>query len=346
MYNPARRQLLKAACLGGASILFAGLYPHKASASAMDIYKGVTYLPPAYRGLRYGIDGFIDTLKQNIFDGTEIQFFDSGSLMKADAQLPALMEGNIQFMFHATTYITRSVPIVGVTGLPEICDQLYKHGNRLAIKSPLWRLINDQLAKDNLFMLTVGAGLTESEYIWSRYKQIKELTDLKGMRCRVVGSEVSRLIEKFGGKTTRIPSSQTYLALQRGTVDAAVLAINTVIARNLQEQLRFCLKLPVTGVGVAVFFKKDYWDSMPASIKEAFWKAGKWYDTHMSRTGYQQIPREQYWPLIQKAGITITIPTDRQKADFLRQVKPIWNWWKGQVGETLGAKAIALARGM
>ncbi len=346
MIDEKRRYFIKAAGIAGASLLLSNIIPCRGLATTdKNIYKGVTYLPPAYRGLRYGIDGFIENLKQNAPDGMKIHFFDSGTLMKADAQLPALREGTIQFMFHATTYISQEFPILGVTGLPGVCEHLYEHGERVAMESPLWKLINDELAKDNLFMLTIGGGVVEPEYIWSKEKKITHLAEIKGSRCRVVGYEATEFLKGFGAIPVRIPSSQTYLALQRGTVDSVLVPINTVIARNLQEQLKFCFKLPVTAVAVGIFMLKSTWDKMPTPKKDVIWQAGKWYDHNQAQVGYKKIPQEQYWPIIKDAGIEISHPLDEDQDAFLRQAQPIWEWWKNQINVSVGQKAIDLARG-
>ncbi len=346
MIDKKRRQFIKTAGISGASLLLSGFVPFRGLALAdKPVYKGVTYLPPAYRAIRYGIDGFVNHLKQNAPAGMKIQFFDSGTLMKADAQLPGLKKGTIQFMFHSTTYISRYFPILGIAGLPGVCEHLYEHGERVAMESPLWKLINDELAKDNLFMLTVGGGVAEPEYIWSREKKITRLEEMKGNRCRVVGYEAAEFLKSFGAITIRIPSSQTYLALQRGSVDTVLVPINTVIARNLQEQLRFCFKLPVTAVGVAIFLLKSTWDKMPEPERAAIWQAGQWYDLHQARMGYKKIPKEQYWPIVENAGIRIYEPLDEEQDALLRQAQPIWEWWKNKIGDPVGRKAIDLARG-
>ena len=86
-------------------------------------------------------------------------------------------------MRHLVSYITRSFKILGVTGLPSLVEELYEHGDRMRMESPLWKLVNDRLAKDNLFMLTQGGGVIEPEYIWSsESKKIASLKDLQGKK--------------------------------------------------------------------------------------------------------------------------------------------------------------------
>ncbi len=340
-----RRDFLKTAGLGGAALAVSGFTPLVGTAfAAPPTFTGVTYLTPAYKALMFGVNGFIDQLKKHP-DTLKVDFFDSGTLIKADQQVSALRAGTIQFMFHTTSYITRSFPILGITGLPGLCRNLYEHGERLAMESPLWKLINDQLAKDNLFMLTAGGGILEPEHVWSGKTKVANLADLKGKRCRVVSYEATEALKSFGVAGVRIPSSETYLALQRGTVDAAVANISTIIGRKLYEQIKYCYTLPVTAFSISIFLLKDKWDKMPEKQKAVFWEAGKWCDANYAETVNNKYYRDEYWPTLKKAGIEVTEPSDADIKTFENKCQPIWKWWQDQVGDKVGQQAIDLALG-
>ncbi len=346
MADKTRRQCLRIAGMAGAAIVLSGIRPLRSLVYAdVPVYKGASFLSQSYRGIKYGILGFVEQLQQKAQDVLKIEFFDSASLLKADEQVSGLRVGTIQFMFHGTTYITDEFPILGITELPEICEHLYRHGERLAMESPLWKLINDELSKQDLFMLSTGGGMVEPEYIWSGKKKIGSLADLEGKRCRVVSKAATELFKSLGSTVVRIPSEETYLALQRGSVDGVVASVNTVVARNLHEQLRFCFQIPVTAVTVAVFFLRSIWEKMPGRVKAAFWEAGKWYDENQAKTGYKKITQEEDWPVIRKAGIEIVQPTEAEREVFIKKAQPAWDLWKAQVGEGVGGQAINLALG-
>ncbi len=200
-----RRQLMQFSSAAAGVGLLGSFAPFAAWAGTR--MTGVTYLPQSYKALSFGSNGFVDHLKKNASGAIEVDFFDSGKLLKADDQLPALRSGNIDFMFHTTSYITRSVPILGVMGLPGVVEDLYKNPQRLAIGSPLFNLINAGLAKDGLVMLSAGGGILEPEYVWAgKSAAIKSVDDLKGKRVRVVGFEATGVMEGFGAATVNVPS--------------------------------------------------------------------------------------------------------------------------------------------
>ncbi len=341
MQGFTRRQFLKAAGIGAG---FAWLGGAGSARGAAQTFTGVTYLTPAYENSFPIITGFVNQLKKQP-DLFGIDFFDSGTLVKADEQTAALRAGTIQFMFHTTSYITRTFPILGITGLPSLCNQIYEHGDRLNMESPLWKLMNDVLAKDDTFMLTSGGGIEEPEYIWSGAKPVASLADLKGKRVRIVSYEAEEVLKAYGVAGARIPSSELYLAVQRGTVEATVANISTVMGRKLYEQVKHCFRLPITAFAIAVFVKKSWWDKQPDKVKAAFWEAGKWFDKNYAPYLNGTYYPEKYWPRIEKAGIKVFKPTEKEMKDFEEKSQPVWAWWKKQVGEETGQKAINFAMG-
>jgi TRAP-type transport system periplasmic protein len=343
MENFTRRDFLRTAGTGAGIMMF-GLSDRwiTEAVASVPTYTGVTYLTPAYLDLFPPITAFVDRLKKHP-DTMKVDFFDSGTLVKTDEQVSALRAGTIQFMFHTTSYITRNYPILGLLGLPSLCENLYEHGERLAMESPLWKLINDILSQSNTFMLTAGGGILEPEYIWSGSNKIASLADLKGKRVRTVSFEAEEVLKPYGVGGARIPSSELYLAVQRGTVDATLANISTIMGRKIYEQVKYCYKLPMTGFSIAIFFLKDKWDQMPDKVKAAFWDAGKAFDRTYAANINKVFYPEQFWPQIEKAGIKIFNPTQEELKDFDEKSRPVWDWWKEQIGGEVGQKAINLA---
>ncbi|HET8791991.1 MAG TPA: TRAP transporter substrate-binding protein DctP [Modicisalibacter sp.] len=343
----SRRELLKygtyatagAALLGGHSLF-------SRRAMAATTFTGVNYIPPSYEALSYGSNGFIDYLKENGGDAVAVDYYHSGQLLKADEQLPALRAGSIDFMFHTTSYITRSLPILGITGMPGVVAELYRNPERIDQGSPLLELINEELAKENIYMLTAGGGILQPEYIWStEATPIRSLEDIRGKKVRIVSFEATKALEPYDIAAVRISSSETYMALQRGTVDAAVANISTIIGRSLHEQLSVCYQLPMTGFTVAPFMLRDRWDSLDGDAKKVMQGAAQWYDDNFASYCNNEIYPNKYWPRVQEAGVEIIEPSEADVAAFNESSHAVWDHWKSVVGEDIGERAIALALG-
>ncbi len=337
-----RRNFLKtnAAILGGAAIFGFGASP----VLGKTTLTGVSYLPPSYKALTYGSAGFVERL--NASGIVAVDYYDSGKLLKADEQLPALRSGSIDFMFHTTSYITRSTPILGITGLPGVVDALYQNPGRLKKGSPLFNLMNEELAKEDLYMVSMMGNVLEPEYIWStKANPMRSITDIDGKKIRVVSFEATKVVEGFGGAAVRIPSSELYLALQRNTVDAAVANISTVIGRSLQEQVDHVYKLPLTSFGIGLFVTPRRWKAMAEAEKAAFEKAAAWFDENGAAYSNNTIYPKEYWPMIKAEKIELIEPSAKDLATLNGAAAAVRAAWIEEVGGEVGKRAIALALG-
>ena len=161
----------------------------------------------------------------------------------------------------------------------------------------------------------------------------------------MVSYEATEALKPYGVASVRVPSSETYLALQRGTVDGAVAAVSTVMGRRLFEQTKYCYQLPVTAFTIAVYLLKDRWDKMDDKSKAAFWEAGQWYDQNYAKEVNGTFFKNEYWPELKKRGLEVVAPSAADLRDFEAKSQPVWNWWKKEVGEQIGQKAIDYAKG-
>lgn len=330
-----------AVLMGGTAI---GLGGFAGPAAAQTTMTGVSYLPPSYKALAYGSAGFVERLDQS--DAVAVDYYDSGKLLKADEQLPALRSGSIDFMFHTTSYITRSLPILGITGLPGVVDELYANPGRIAKGSPLFDLINEQLAESDLYMVSMMGNILEPEYIWSSASgPIRSIDDIDGKKVRVVSFEATQVVEGYGAGAVRIPSSELYLALQRGTVDAAVANISTIIGRSLQEQLDVVYKLPMTAYGIGLFTTTRGWDRMGDAEKAAFEEAAQWFEENGASYSNNTIYPEEYWPMIEEAGLEQVEASDEDLSRLSEAAQEVRDNWIEEVGRDVGERAIALAMG-
>ncbi|TBN39957.1 C4-dicarboxylate ABC transporter substrate-binding protein [Paracoccus subflavus] len=316
------------------------------TARAAEVLTAVSYLPPSYADLAYGSQGFVDRVNEAQDGPVSIDYHDSARLVSADEQLPALRSGTVDFMFHTTSYITRSLPILGVLGLPGVVGPLYENPDRLRRDGPLFALIQAELAKQGLTCLSLGGGIMEPEYVWSiESAPITSLADIEGKKVRLVSFEASAALEHFGAAPVRVPSSELYIALERGTVDAAVANISTINGRSVQEQVKYAYRLPVTGFAIGAFMTTQRWESLPEEARAALTEAAEWFDADSARVANEDYFEGQYWPAFREAGIEIVDPTPDELAEFDAINADVREIWLKEVGAEIGQQAIDLALG-
>lgn len=71
-------------------------------------------------------------------------------------------------------------------------------------------------------------------------KQIKQPSDVKGLKIRTVASKVQQdLVTSFGGAATAMPYAEIYTSLSTGVVDGVKLSIVDIVTAKLHESLRY-----------------------------------------------------------------------------------------------------------
>jgi TRAP-type C4-dicarboxylate transport system substrate-binding protein len=105
----------------------------------------------------------------------------------------------------------------------------------------------------------------------TRTKAVRKLEDLKGLRVRCTGLS-AKIVQALGATPVTMPKGETYDALSRGLVDAAMGAPNDQTAFKLSEVSKYCtLYAPAGNVATfATVINKAKWDSLPPDIQKIF----------------------------------------------------------------------------
>ena len=69
-------------------------------------------------------------------------------------------------------------------------------------------------------------------------KPVRKIEDFKGLRVKATGV-YTEVIKALGGEGFYLPMSETYIALQKGTVDAALAPTNTLKAMKFYEVAKY-----------------------------------------------------------------------------------------------------------
>jgi TRAP-type C4-dicarboxylate transport system substrate-binding protein len=126
---------------------------------------------------------------------------------------------------------------------------------------------------DKLGGVVLGAYLWPSQYIFSR-KPIKGPADLKGLKVRVYGTAQTEFVRALGMEAVSIAFAETYTALERGTVDAAITGTYPGFALKFYEVSKYLIDVnhgPVAGTFVV---SKRTWDRLSPELRATLTKLG------------------------------------------------------------------------
>ena len=297
------------------------------------------YLPPSYKDLFPVIKGFADYVNEHGKGKVHIEHFHSGTLLKSEELIPGLMQGTADIILQVDAAIMGTYPILGITELPFLYKDMEASYEKLKIGSPLYKLINQELAKKDLIAIATWPILPE--YLWTK-KPIRKLDDLKGLRIRVAGRVEAAVVKALGAAPTTTSSAELYEALQRGTVDGALCSATTVTSRSLQSTVGYFITPPFASYSAQIYMRLDKWQSLSPDIQKLFIEAGKGYGKGYLEHAMPYWDKET-WPLIKKAGVKEIVLTKEEQKEFKKSLLPVWDWWKGLLPPGVGEKAIKLA---
>jgi len=194
----------------------------------------------------------------------KFSIYPASSLMKSEAQIPALAKGALDLSLVPLSYAGAELPEVNIGLMPGLVtsyDQGYNWKN-MEIGHEFQRMLGER-------------GLVILSWIWqaggvaSRARPIVNPEDAAGLRVRGGSHEMDLMLKEAGASVVNIPSNEIRAAMQGGMLDAAMTSSSSLISFRLDE----VAKSLTTARGGA------YWFMLEPLL--------------MSKTAFERLPRDQ-----------------------------------------------------
>lgn len=164
-------------------------------------------------------------------------------------------------------------------------------------------------------------------------KPINSLADFKDLKMRAPGGIVAEVFAAIGAKTTLLPGSEVYPALEKGTIDAADFvgpAVNFDLGFHQVTKYIVmgptstpCLHQPVDLMEIS--FGKRVYDSLSPAMKNLLPELVNGY----SRDHYCgiQAANALAWPKYEAAGTQVTRLSEKDASEMRKVAIPLWFKW-------------------
>jgi len=310
----------------GAVVLAAGMVPGVASAEPEFKLTYSTYWPTTYGYLYDPIVSFAKKVQDRSNGRIEIEIFHSAQLFGGKEELTALERGDIDLVAALDTYNTGLVPELGITSMPFLWpnpDAIQK-----SLDAGLFDLgINQALEKRNVKVLNVAAG--GPYQIYGKDFSVRTPADLKGKKIAVSGTAASKAMELVGAAPTSMSSSDLYVAMQRGTIDATSRPFLTGIGRKLYEVLDNVTVVNMSYFTSLLSINLDTWNKLPPDLQEIVQKAADERSVEQLQMLNQYIADAK--PLFEENGVNFYVASPEELEQFKTIVAPVYDWWETQV---------------
>lgn len=313
----------------GTALAVAATFGLAAGAHAQDPIELTlsTYLPPSYEYAAKPVENFIKTVEQESNGRIKIKYFHSAQLFDGYGELQAVSRGDADIVNMTAVYPSGSVPALNIFTLPFMFQDT-KHLRR-AMEAGLLDLGVRQELADKHNAVILGAGPWDPYEFYSKRGPINNADDIKGKVWATTGAGDARAIQLLGGSPTGMPSSELYLAFDRGVIDATPRPLLTGMGRNLYEVSKY-VSLATFGIDISLLtINRQKWESIPADLKEIILKAAKQRDEEQ----YQRVDAfvDNALAQYEKHGVKINRVSAAEIENMKQITAPAVQEWKAKV---------------
>lgn len=285
------------------------------------------------RGHTLGVintETFIDRVQKMSEGKITIDYQDAGRLVTFKDMLPAAQKGIADIFYVVPSFSAGEIPVFAAWQGPFI-------GNSVSDMTDLaWGLATEQpdlvagLAKWKLKPLFV---LSNDETLFHSRKPINRLEDVKGMRFRTSGGLYDKALAVLQAEPIAIPGSETYVALQRGVVEAVLMHSSSLWGWKWYEQLKYHIVMePAFSIYPILFgINTDRWDKLPKWAQDILWKASQ---EHMKTTApqFETLSRD-FQQKLAAYGNNVVKMDPKEVQRFREKILPVTEQWAKENGE-------------
>jgi len=271
---------------------------------------------------------FAELIKERSNGHVEIQVFPNGVLYKDGEEMNALLRGDIQMIAPAISKITSFVPEWSVMDLP----YAFKNAKEVHtyVESEVGQSLMKRLNKHNL----ISMGIWDSGFkqLSNSIRPIQNLTDLQGLRMRIMPSDI--LAEQFsiaGAYPRRIDFNTVFHQLQKGNVDGQENTLTNITSKNLHS-LQDYLTISNHGyLGYLLLMNNEFWNSLPKNVQEllidTLEEVQKWEWQQAENLSAERLQEMEACQCIQ-----IHYLTEEEIEDWEKAFKPVYDYYTENYG--------------
>ncbi|MDZ3992242.1 TRAP transporter substrate-binding protein DctP [Pseudomonas sp. Teo4] len=216
---------------------------------------------------------FTEQVKQASNGRIAFELYPAGQLGKDYFSL--LRSGLADIAIFIPSYESEKLPMSSVAELPGMYANACEGTRRYwKLARPAGVLGEGEFARQGLHVLFVAAMPPYT--LMTTRKPITRLDEVQGLKLRSTGASMIKTAQALGGVPVQIPSSETYEALSRGTVDGAIFLHYGLPPYNLEDLTRYAVDGVNLGGGVIAFaISQQAWAKLPTDIQAVMTQAAQ-----------------------------------------------------------------------
>ncbi|HEV2630124.1 MAG TPA: TRAP transporter substrate-binding protein [Pseudolabrys sp.] len=248
---------------------------------------------------------------------------------KAEDILTLVESGELTLGYQSSSYLTDRVPELGFVDLP------FLFANNAQARGAMDGALGDFLVKsieDRIGYRILGWFENGFRHISNRLRPIHVPADMKGMKIRVLPSEIQRrTFDLLGAIAMRMDLTEAIAMIKAGTLDAQENPLANTVTYGVHNFHKFHTLTSHFYISRPVFLHRASFEAWPNDLQEAMRRAVKESVTYQRGLAVEE--HEESRRIIEAAGCEIVEPTAREHDAFVNAVRPL----TAEARETYGA---------
>ncbi len=160
-------------------------------------------------------------------------------------------------------------------------------------------------------------------------KLVKTMDDIKGMKIRTPPGSATEMVKALGAVPVAVPMPDTYLNLQKGVVDGAIVTWEAILTFKFYEVAKYYTIAPLLSNGFCQAFNIQKWNSLDTETQKQIMsvcglKGSKFWGNGFNSTedAVSPIIKERKYDMIK-----YTVPPDELAKWRKIAGEPLWDAW-------------------
>ncbi|MFV0436382.1 MAG: TRAP transporter substrate-binding protein [Desulfopila sp.] len=269
---------------------------------------------------------WVEQVEEATAGKVKIQVFYSETLAKGKDSWKAVTTGIADIGWCPQGYWPGLTPMADVISLPGIPFGTAEEGSAL-----LWELYNenDTIQKEFQQVKVLLLHTSEPYLLISRNKEIVSLEDLRGLKIRTFGDNMTSQVGKLGAIPVSIPMPDTYLALQKGVVDGMGAPWEAINGFRFYEVVNHYTEVPFGALFFSVSMNRKTWNKLDSKTQEAIMRVSGEQGSRFWGRNFFDLARTMAIDNAAKAGKQVEVrqlSADERKR-WIALSRPIWEEW-------------------
>lgn len=266
-----------------------------------------------------GVVKFVELVDQKTEGRVKITIFPNRQLGEERENLENVINETLDMALVSTPVISTYTPVFDALQLPFLLNNydLEAEAFKTETAKKMLNSLDESLGIQGLALLEGGM-----RHIGNNEREIKQPSDLKGLKLRVVQSQlISDIFSTLKASPTPMAYGEVYSALQTGVIDGEEVNLSTMYAEKHMEVIKHLTLAGQFPFPAAVIMNNKVFDSIPEKDQKLIFEAA---DEAMEYL-FEQIKDEDAKALEQIKAKGIKVVELENVEEFIELSKPVYD---------------------